>query len=73
MSCLFVLLKNFFGNGTPIAGFRMMCPLEELKRREKERGNRAAGIGEYQLSWLNPQDTYDITVDTFNNSTEMRD
>ena len=44
--------------------------LEELRRREKERGDRNIGQGESQLPQLNPQDTYDITVDTFSNSTE---
>ena len=44
--------------------------LEELRRREKERGDRGIGQGEGQLSELRPQDTYDITVDTFANTTE---
>ena len=44
--------------------------LEEQRRREKERGDRNIGQGESQLSELRPQDTYDITVDTFANSTE---
>jgi len=44
--------------------------LEELRRREKERGDRGIGQGESQLAELNPQDTYDITVDTYANSTE---
>ena len=46
------------------------CPLEELCRREKERGDRQIGLAESQLSQLNPQDTYDIVVDTFNSTTE---
>ena len=44
--------------------------LDELRRREKERGDRDVGQGEGQLAELNPQDTYDITVDTFNNTKE---
>ena len=44
--------------------------LEELRRREKQRGDRGIGQGESQLPQLNPQDTYDITVDTHKNSTE---
>jgi chloramphenicol 3-O-phosphotransferase len=44
--------------------------LEELRRREKERGDRGIGQGESQLAELNPQDTYDITVDTYTDSTE---
>ena len=44
--------------------------LEELRRREKERGDRGIGQGESQLTELTPQDTYDITVDTHGNSNE---
>jgi len=44
--------------------------LEELRRREKERGDRDIGQGEEQIPQLNPQDTYDITVDTYGNTTE---
>ena len=45
------------------------CPLEEQRRREKERRDgRSIGQGESQLAILDPQDTYDITVDTYNNS-----
>lgn len=52
----------------PVLFVHVICPLEELRRREKERGDRDIGQGESQLSELNPQDTYDITVDTYNNS-----
>ena len=45
--------------------------LEELRRREKQRGDRGIGQGESQLAGLSPQDTYDITVDTFADSTEV--
>jgi chloramphenicol 3-O phosphotransferase len=44
------------------------CPVEELRRREKERGDRHIGMSESQLETLEPQNTYDITVDTHNNS-----
>ena len=47
------------------------CPLEELRRREKERGDRQIGQGESQLAMLNPKDEmYDISVGTFNHSKE---
>jgi len=47
------------------------CPLEELRRREKERGDRDIGLAEAQIPLLNPKDNiYDITVDTHNNSPE---
>ena len=48
----------------------VICPLEEMQRREKERGDRVTGQSEEQLSELIPQDMYDITVDTFNNTQE---
>ena len=41
------------------------CPADEIRRREKERG-RAELMLENQLPLLNPQNTYDITVDTTN-------
>jgi chloramphenicol 3-O phosphotransferase len=46
------------------------CPPDELRRREKERGDRSVGGGEKMLPRLNPQDTYDVTVDTYKNSKE---
>ena len=46
------------------------CPVEELRRREKERGDRKIGWGESLLQKLDPQDTYDLTVDTFNETLE---
>jgi len=55
----------------PVLFVHVTCPLEELRRREKERGDRQIGQAETQLSLLNPKDnTYDITVDTFSNSKE---
>jgi hypothetical protein len=48
----------------PVLFVHVTCPLDELRRREKERGDREIGQGESQLALLDPQDTYDITVDT---------
>jgi len=48
----------------PVLFVHVICPLEELRRREKERGDRQKGQGEDGLIWLAPQDTYDLTVDT---------
>ena len=48
----------------PVLFVRVTCPTEELRRREKERGDREVGQAESQLSILEPQDIYDITVDT---------
>ena len=58
-------------NDCPVLFVHVTCSsLEELRRREKERGDRGIGQGESQLPILNPQDTYDVTVDTYANSTE---
>lgn len=55
----------------PVLFVHVTCPLEELQRREKERGDREIGLAEEQLPELCPLDnTYDITVDTHNNSKE---
>jgi chloramphenicol 3-O phosphotransferase len=54
----------------PVLFVHVTCPVEELRRREKERGDRHIGMGESQLETLEPRDTYDITVDTYNNSIE---
>ena len=74
-------LKSDNGEGTledfkeQLSGFRILyvhvtCPVEEIRKREAKRGDRGIGTGEIQLSCLSPQDGYDITVDTFINSTE---
>ena len=54
----------------PVLFVHVICPLEELRRREKARGDRDIGQGESQLAKLDPQNTYDITVDTHNSTTE---
>jgi chloramphenicol 3-O phosphotransferase len=48
----------------PVLFVHVTCSLEELRRREKERGDRQIGQAERQLLMLNIIDTYDITVDT---------
>jgi len=53
-------------NGHPVLFVHVTCPLEELRRREKERADRPDGCAENLLSVLWPQDTYDITIDTHN-------
>lgn len=41
------------------------CPVEELRRREKERGDRCAGSAEASMEYLYPKKDYDLTVDTY--------
>ena len=54
----------------PVLFVRVTCPLEELRRREKARGDRDIGQGESQIATLYPQDIYDITVDNYKNTKE---
>ena len=54
----------------PVLFVHVICPLEELRRREKERVPQKIGAGESILPLIEPQDTYDITVDTFNETNE---
>ena len=55
-------------HGYPVLFVHVTCPLEEIRRREKERGDRFIGQGEEQISLLCPQGTYDLAVDTCRNS-----
>lgn len=55
----------------PVLFVHVTCPVHELQRREKERGDRSIGQAEEQLAMLTPQDTYDITVDTFLDSADV--
>jgi len=41
------------------------CPLRELIRREQKRKNRCLGSAEASSQYLFPQETYDLTIDTF--------
>lgn len=50
----------------PVLFVHVTCPLEELRRREKDRGGYI-GYCESQIPYLVPQDTYDITIDTSKN------
>ncbi len=54
----------------PVLLVKVVCPAHELRRRETERGDRAVGQGERQINDLEPQDYYDISIDTFANTTE---
>ena len=54
----------------PVIFAHVTCNLDELKRRERERGDRQIGSTESMLSALIPKNIYDITVDTHNFSTD---
>ncbi|MCL2363470.1 MAG: chloramphenicol phosphotransferase CPT family protein [Defluviitaleaceae bacterium] len=57
-------------NDAPVLFVHVTCPLDELRRREKERGDRQIGQAETQLPILVPQETYDLVVDTYQHTTE---
>lgn len=46
------------------------CPLHELIRREKQRKNRCVGSAEASFQYLFPKETYDLTIDNFQDSIE---
>ena len=54
----------------PVVLVKVVCPIQELRRRENERGDRTAGQGEQQINDLEPQDCYEISLDTFANTIE---
>ena len=53
----------------PVLFVHVTCPLDELRRREKERGDRDIGRAEIQFPHLKPNDPCDVTVDTHVNLT----
>jgi chloramphenicol 3-O-phosphotransferase len=57
--------------GYPVLFVHVTCPVRELQRREKMRGDRSIGQAEGQLGILYPQTTYDITVDTFHDPIDV--
>jgi chloramphenicol 3-O phosphotransferase len=63
-------LNVFPDCGYTVLFVHVTCPLEELRRRERERGDRKIGWGESLLPKLYPQNTYDIYIDTYNNTKE---
>ena len=60
--------KHIEGNST-ISVF-LDCPLEELKRRESERGDRWVGLAEYQVSRVRSAIHHDLTFDSSVESVE---
>jgi len=41
------------------------CPIQILKEREKQRGNRCIGSAEASLQYLYPKGGYEVIVDTY--------
>lgn len=59
-----------FMHGIHVMFLFVTCPLEELNRREKARGDRKIGNAESQFDKLLPAKMYDFTVDTYADTTE---
>ncbi len=68
-------LDSYNGEGTlkdavnvlsnyPVLFVHVTCNVEELRIREKARGDREIGHAESQLEYLSPKDNYDLTIDT---------
>lgn len=54
----------------PVTFVKVICPLQELERRELERGDRELGQAKWQLGHMDFNDIYDLEVDTYENSIE---
>jgi chloramphenicol 3-O phosphotransferase len=50
--------------GLPVLWVGVTCPLPELQRRERARGDRASGAAEAQHLRVHAHMTYDVMVDT---------
>jgi len=61
----FEVLSNY-----PVLFVGVNCPIEELERREKVRGDRNIGQAKEQLEFVHKDQIYDIEVDTFSESVE---
>lgn len=63
-------LKNFQTslNGYPVLLVGVHCPIEVLINREQSRGDRRTGLAASQLEYVHKHETYDIEVNTHNQS-----
>lgn len=59
-----------FMHGYHVMFVSVNCPIEELLRREKSRGDREIGNAGNQFIHALPADMYDFVVDTYANTTE---
>lgn len=54
----------------PVLFVRVDCPLEELERRERQRGDRNIGQAQAQVDRIHRHGMYDLTVDTYQQTPE---
>lgn len=57
-------------DGLDVYFVKVECPLEELERRERARGDRQIGFAKMQLGWVHNHGDYDACVDTFHDRVE---
>ena len=57
--------------GVDVHFVKVSCPLEELERRERARGDRQIGFARMQLGWVHSHCGYDVEVDTHGSSIEQ--
>jgi len=57
-------------NKYPVMFVRVDCDLQELERRERERGDRQIGQAKWQLGHMHSHDTYDLRINTFKQNTD---
>ena len=55
----------------PVLFVRVDCDLEELERREKERGDREPGQARGQLQYMHKQQIYDLQINTACQTTDQ--
>ncbi|KEO83242.1 chloramphenicol phosphotransferase CPT family protein [Tumebacillus flagellatus] len=48
----------------PVVFVGVHCPVEELERRERERGDRIIGLAKYQMDIVHQHAVYDLEVNT---------
>ena len=54
----------------PVMFVRVECPVEELERRERHRGDRSLGQAKWQLAHMNGGFPYDLVVNTYEQTLE---
>ena len=54
----------------PVLFVRLECPIEELERRERQRGDRNEGQAQAQIDRIHGHGIYDLTVDTYQQTTD---
>jgi len=57
-------------DGHEVLFVHVHCPLSELQIREKKRGDREIGQAKSQLDYLQLKELYDVSIDTFEYTTD---